>query len=267
MKTLLILICIICVISIVQGSASAGTRSSANYSITTDTIDSAGVNGQSASYSLHGSAAGEFAAGNSELIMSTNYTDKLDYVGQLSDMLDPITAGSQLAHGSAGTFNIALPLFGTRGVECRMGPANRSYTVVFTFGNPLLSVGSVSASATGGGPAPGATGTIDGSDAHRYIVNLSNVPNAQYTAITLTNVMDSDANFSASVQTTMGVLIGDVNASKRTDNGDAIVIRNLSGTIPSAQDTTSIRADVNLSGRVDNGDAIVVRNNSGNVLP
>lgn len=62
----------------------------------------------------------------------------------------------------------------------------------------------------------------------------------------------------------MGLLVGDVNSSKRTDNGDAILIRNQSGSIPNS---STFRSDVNASGRIDNGDAVVVRNNSGAVLP
>jgi hypothetical protein len=263
MKTSLILTCCICAIC---GFTFAGTRASTNYSITTETVDSAGVNAQSANYSLHGSAVGEFAAGNSEIITTANYTDKLDYVGQLSDMLDPIAAGSQLSHGSAGTFNVNLPLFvGPRGVECRIGPTDRSYTVVFTFGNPLTSVGSVSASATGGGPAPGATGVIDSSDAHRYVVTLTNVPNAQYTTVALTNVMDSDANFSAALSTQMGVLIGDVNASGHVDAGDIGAIQQVNS---QSANSTNFRADVNASGHIDAGDIGVTQsNNSTGLLP
>lgn len=55
----------------------------------------------------------------------------------------------------------------------------------------------------------------------------------------------------------MDVLVGDVNLSGRTDNGDAIALRNASGAIPTP---STFRIDVNASGRVDNGDAIVVRN-------
>jgi hypothetical protein len=62
----------------------------------------------------------------------------------------------------------------------------------------------------------------------------------------------------------MTVLLGDVTVPGRTDNGDAIVIRNQSGNIPNL---STFRADVNCSGRIDNGDAIIVRNNSGMALP
>jgi hypothetical protein len=264
MKTIMMINCCICVTSVICGSGFAGTRASANYSITTETIDSGGVNASSVNYSLHGSAIGEFATGNSGLITSTNYSDKLEYVGQLSDMLDPITAGSQFTHGST-TFTINLPLFvSPRGVECRQGPTIGSYTVVFTFGNTLTSVGGVSASATGGGPAPGATGMIDGSDAHRYIVSLANVPNAQYTTISLSNVSDSDANFSASVQTTMGALIGDTNASGRVDAADVSSVRQQ--TLQPIT-TSNFREDLNASGRIDAADVSVARQHTLTSLP
>jgi hypothetical protein len=178
---------------------------------------------------------------------------------------------SRKVHGDAGTFDIDLPRTGTPGIECRSGGASGDYTLVFTFANDndneLASVGGVSVTGGAATIPTVVSSAIDTSNPNQYIVNLTGVSDAQYVTVTLNNVTDSLGKFSTAVSATMGVLLGDVNGSKRTDNGDAIVIRNLSGTIPTAQDTTSIRADVNLSGRVDNGDAIVVRNNSGAVLP
>src|SRR3984893_4376989 len=113
MKTLLNFICRVGAICAICGSAFAGARSSANYSITTETIDAAGVNAQSANYSLHGSAVGEFGNGSSEIVTSASYTYKIAYAGQLSDMLEPSIAGSRMTHGTAGTFDIDLPLVGS----------------------------------------------------------------------------------------------------------------------------------------------------------
>jgi hypothetical protein len=56
---------------------------------------------------------------------------------------------SEFTHGSAGTFDIDLPLVGNPGIECRTGAISGDYTLVFTFANPLTDVASVSASATG----------------------------------------------------------------------------------------------------------------------
>src|SRR5437016_13181894 len=109
-------------------SLDAGSRSSADYSIPTDTIDAGGANSQSADYSLRGSAVGEFGAADPGSITSTDYIDKPGYVGQLSDLLT--LAVSRMTHGSSGVFNVNLPLSGVTGVECRSGSI---YTVVFTF--------------------------------------------------------------------------------------------------------------------------------------
>ena len=243
----------ICLVGVIGSPAFAGPRSSANYSITTDTVDAGGLNAQSANYSLHGSAVGEFASGNSDVVTATNYTDKIDYVGQLSDMLEPITAGSRMTHGGNGTFDIDLPLVGTPGIECRANPNK----VVFTFANPLTSVASVSA-------PPGATGNIDNTDAHRYIVNLPAVPNAQYTTVSLSNVQDSDANSRATVQVTMGVLFGDVNQDGFVLSGDYTAVRQRSG---SPVDGTNFKFDVNADGIILSGDYTSVRGQSGIHLP
>jgi len=263
MKTLLNFICRVGAICAICGSAFAGARSSANYSITTDTVDAGGVNAQSANYSLHGSAVGEFASGNSDVVSATNYTDKIAYVGQLSDMLEPITAGSRMIHGSAGTFDIDLPLIGTRGVECRNFLTGSSYNVVFTFANPLTSVASVSATSTGG-PQPGAIGNIDNTDAHRYIVNVSGVSNAQYTTITLNTVQDSDANSGSIVQTTMGVLLGDTTANGFVNSADVSQTQAQSGLSVTG---SNFREDLTANGFINSGDVSLVQSQSGHSLP
>jgi hypothetical protein len=241
----------------------AGSRSSANYSITTETIDAGGVNAQSANYSLRGNGVGEFGAGSSDVITSAAYTGKIAYTGQLSDMLDPITAVSRKIHGSAGTFDIDLPLFGTPGIECRTALSGSSYTIVFTFANPLTSVSTVSATTTGG-PQPGATGNIDNTDTHRYLVNVSEISNAQYTTIALSNVQDSDANSGSIVQTKMGVLLGDVNGDGFVLSGDYTAVRQKSG---AGANGSNFRLDINADGFILSGDYTTTRQQSGMHLP
>jgi hypothetical protein len=263
MKTSLDFVCCVCVICTICGSAFAGTRSSPNYSITTETIDAAGNKAQSANYSLHDSEVGEFGAGSSEIVTSASYTDKIAYAGQLSDMLDPITAVSRKIHGGAGTFDINLPLVGTTGVECRTALSGNSYTIVFTFANPLASVANVTASSTGGGQ-PGATGNIDNTDAHNYIVTLSQIANAQYTTIALSNVQDSDINSGSIVQTTMAVLLGDVNGDGFVLSGDYTAVRQKSG---AQVNGNTFKFDINADGFILSGDYTTVRQLSGAHLP
>jgi hypothetical protein len=63
----------------------------------------------------------------------------------------------------------------------------------------------------------------------------------------------------------MGVLIGDVNSSRRTDAGDVTAVRNHTVSVPT-NDATA-RFDVNVSGRIDAGDVTATRNATVTVLP
>jgi hypothetical protein len=176
-------------------------------------------------------------------------------------VFDPNLVGavSRKVHGGAGTFDIDL-LPPSPGIECRSpgqtGTTGVDYKVVFTFVNNIAVNGCGTTSTPGGAVA-------SGPDANQCTVNLTGPPNHAYTTITLDGVTDVVGN-TGPVSTVMGLLIGDVNTSKRTDNGDAIPIRNQSGSIPNS---TTFRSDLNCSGRIDNGDAIIVRDNSGTVLP
>ncbi len=229
-------------------------------------------------------------ATNSTGIFSHTYTAAGDYraklkvsdtIGQTStnpatvfvsvaNGVNLVNVVSRLQHGSiTPPFEVAMPLTGTRGVECRsstsLGAGN--YQIVFEFDNALASVGGASATATapGGGSQPVTVSSRQiGLNNHEYLVNLTGVPDGQYVTVTLTGVAGA-ANGGTVVGPQMGFLVGDVNASGRTDNGDASVVRNLAGTVPS--DNNTARADVNCSGRIDNGDATIIRNDSGNALP
>src|SRR5207248_2075731 len=112
---------------------------------------------------------------------------------------------SRKTHGSAGVFDVDLT--DGNGIECRSSAANGDYTLVFTFSNPVTSVGNASVT---NGTGSVTTGNIDSNDAHNYIVNLTGVTNAQVTTVNLSDVTDSVGNFSPAVAGSMGVLLGDV---------------------------------------------------------
>src|SRR5205085_7958130 len=81
-----------------------------------------------------------------------------------------LSVASRKTHGSAGTFDLDLPLNGS-GIECRSGGANGDYTLVFTFASPLGGVdGATVSSGTGR-----VVGSAIDTDAHRYIVSLTGV--------------------------------------------------------------------------------------------
>jgi hypothetical protein len=97
---------------------------------------------------------------------------------------------------------------------------------------------------------------IDSNDTHNYIVNLTGVANGQVITITLNNVSDSAGEFSSALSAQMGVLLGDVNASRRVDAADVSLVRQ-----ESLQPVTTynFRGDVNTSGRIDAADVSIAR--------
>jgi hypothetical protein len=166
---------------------------------------------------------------------------------------------SRKSHGSAGAFDIDLT--NGNGIECRSGGANGDYMLVFTFANALTSVASATVN---GGTGSVNSANIDSSDAHNYIVNLTGVTNAQVLTVNLTNVTDSAGDFSPAVAGQMGVLLGDVNASKRVDAADISLVRQ-----QTLQPLTSanFREDVNVSGRIDAADVSIARQQTLTLLP
>jgi sugar lactone lactonase YvrE len=192
------------------------------------------------------------------------FTDSHNYRVRKVTLVRPVQLNavtSRKTHGSAGTFDINLPLAGTRGVECRSGGVNGDYTLVFTFSNFLTKVGSASVTS---GTGAIVSSNIDANDAHNYIVNLTGVTNAQYLTVGLTNVHDSAGNGSNGISASMGVLIGDVNASGRVDAADVSQVRQQ--TLQQV-DSSNFRDDVNASGRIDAADVSIVRQQTLTSLP
>jgi hypothetical protein len=167
-----------------------------------------------------------------------------------------INAASEKVHGSAGTFDVDLPLTGTRGVECRSGGTQGDFTIIFNFNTPVASCGTASTSngsVSSGGLASGNSCTV----------NITNIPNAQYTTITLTGVVSSTGGV-GNASATMGVLLGDVNASGRVDAADVSSVRQQ--TLQSIT-SSNFRNDLNTSGRIDAADVSVARQQTLTSLP
>jgi hypothetical protein len=163
---------------------------------------------------------------------------------------------SRMTHGGAGTFDINLPFTGTRGVECRssasLGAGN--YAVVFTFANNVTNCGTTGT--TGG--------TVSsGPNVNQCTVNLTGVPNAQYTTVTLNNVTDSQSN-TGNISVPMGVLIGDVNANGLVDGNDVSAVQ---GQTRQPVSTTSFREDVNANGVIDGNDVSLTQGQTRTSLP
>jgi hypothetical protein len=178
-----------------------------------------------------------------------------------SGLAIPTSVVSRKTHGTAGTFDINLPLTGSPGIECRGGDANGEHTMIFTFANTLTSVSGASVTS---GTGSVSSSNIDSNDAHNYIVSLIGVTNSQTITVSLSNVTDSAGNFNPAIAGQMGVLLGDVNASRRVDAADVSLVRQQ--TLQTI-DGSNFREDVNASGRIDAADVSIVRQQTLTSLP
>jgi len=172
-----------------------------------------------------------------------------------------ISAASRKIHGSAGTFDVDLPLTGSHGIECRSGGANGDYAMIFTFTSPLTSVGAASLTR---GTGKVSSSAINSAERHQYIVNLTGVTNAQVITVSLTDVSDSGGNFSSAVSLSMGVLLGDVNGSGDVDSADVFLVRQQ--TLHTVTNS-NFREDVDVSGDIDSADVFIAREQTLTSLP
>jgi hypothetical protein len=165
-------------------------------------------------------------------------------------------------HGSAGTFDINLPLTGSPGIECRSGGATGDHTIVFTFVNPLVSVGS--ASMSGNGMIDMSNTGINPSNPHEYIVSLTGVGNAQTISVTLAGITDTTGAFTSSLSAPMGVLLGDTTGNGHVNSSDISQTQQQSGQ-PVTND--NFREDVTVNGLINSSDISLVQSKSGTGLP
>jgi hypothetical protein len=180
------------------------------------------------------------------------------------------SAVSRMTHGSAGPFDVILPLpVGTtpRGDECRssgsLGVGN--YTLVYTFTNNLTSV--VNATVTGHDPTSG-TGTVStsaiGPNPNQYTVNLTGVSTGQYITVTMHSVVDAAGNSGEVLSPQLGVLVGDVNASGIVTTGDTNLCK---GQALQPVTPANFRDDINASGAITTGDVNIIKQNALKSLP
>lgn len=159
-----------------------------------------------------------------------------------------VSAVSRKTHGDAGTFDILLPLSGEPGIECRrgQGPDADQHQVVVTFAAPAT----VNSATCDGKPATTASAGND------VIVSCSGVPNQKVIDIALSGVTVGSVSGDLSIP--MGVLLGDVDASRRVDSADVTAVRQ-----QALQSLTAVpptfRDDIDVSGRIDSNDVTIAR--------
>jgi hypothetical protein len=93
-------------------------------------------------------------------------------------------------------------------------------------------------------------------------VDLTGIANAQTIMITLFGV--SDGTSANNIRVPLSALLGDTNADRAVNSGDAQQTRNRSGQTAAP---SNFRSDVNADGSINSGDAFIVRSRSGTSLP
>lgn len=177
------------------------------------------------------------------------------YLGS-SSTFSLTSAVSRKTHGSAGVFDIPLPLSGEPGVECRS--SNGHHTLVFTFSSNVVSG---TAAVTAG------SGSVSGSpifSGNTMTVNLAGVTDVQKITVTLSDVTSSTSQVLPDTSVSANMLIGDTTGDKTVSNSDVAQTR---GQVGVAVTASNFREDVRVNGEIAPADVRLVRSNLGHSLP
>jgi hypothetical protein len=173
--------------------------------------------------------------------------------------ITPVSAVSRKTHGSAGDFDVDLPIAGPTGIEDRSGGPTGDHTVIVTFAAPITSITNVVATPQNSKTGHVANFTVSGST---VTINLTDVADAQTLAINLLGV--NDGTTVGDVTVYMGVLAGDTTADRFVDSADISQTKSQSGRSVTG---FNFRTDVNVDGFIDSADISFVKSKSGDALP
>jgi hypothetical protein len=176
--------------------------------------------------------------------------------------LTPTSIVSRITHGSAGTFDIILPLTGSPGIECRTTGGTNDYTIIVTFPGAVTVDGNPQAGVTLGTGCVGTAGACSGSvniSGNTVTIPLTNVTNVQIINVTLFQV-----NGESNLVIPMGVLAGDVSGNGAVNASDVAFTK---GHLGQPLDATNFRSDVNANGVINAVDVSLVKIHSGDTLP
>ncbi|MEY2485865.1 MAG: hypothetical protein QOH39_1513 [Verrucomicrobiota bacterium] len=184
------------------------------------------------------------------------------FIVDVQQPLGVATVVSRKMHGSAGNFDIDLPLTGNAGVECRAAGSNNTYQLVYTF-NKAVTVPGTATKAQGN--ALVGVPTL-GPDPTQVTVPIRSVSNAQHLIINLSGVQNSVGEIANNQMARMDVLLGDVNASHQVDSGDVFLVQKQNGQALPPSGSADFRRDINGNGSVDSGDVFTVQKQNPSAL-
>jgi hypothetical protein len=163
---------------------------------------------------------------------------------------------SRKTHGSAGDFDIALPLTGEPGVECRQ--TNGNQTIVVTFSNQPLSG---NASVTSGTASLAGNPVFIGNS---MTINLTGVADIQKVTLAMSNVTDEFSQVMPDASLSVNILAGDTNGNKVVNTTDIAQTKSGSGIPVTA---ANFKSDLNANGTINTTDIAQVKANAGHTVP
>ncbi|MBB6429517.1 PKD domain-containing protein [Algisphaera agarilytica] len=128
------------------------------------------------------------------------------------------------ASGSTAVYSIDMPLAGPRGVEPRR-PRDGKSVVLFVFDQAVASVGGMSSTHGTIGAASG----VSGASADTVEIHLEGIPDGEWVTISLTDVVSPGGETQASVEGTLGFLMGDVTLNRVVNVSDIRKVATFSG--------------------------------------
>jgi hypothetical protein len=183
--------------------------------------------------------------------------------------LTPTNAASRKTHGSAGTFDINMPLTGSSGVECRSGGATHDYSLVATFSGNVNVTGMPQSQVITGSGCVGSGGVCDPNGTVSFSGNivtvpLTNIADAQVINVQINGVNGASDEPAVNVTIPMGFLIGDVTGNRTVNASDVSQTKSQAGM---AVSSSNFREDVNANGTISSTDVAIVKSEVGTALP
>lgn len=200
---------------------------------------------------------GETPAENFDGLLLDTSRIEFDYIPASGGEFALTGAALRKRQGSAGDFEVALPLSGEPAIESRGSGESR---VVFTFNRNVTGAGSANATC-------GKVGTIkvDPADPHSLVVKFDAAGCDQsVVAVTLNDVMDDAGGTLATASVSFGILFGDVTADGTVDRDDRAALR---AVLDQPVNSANFRADLNADGQIDRRDLERLQRFHGSHLP
>lgn len=172
-----------------------------------------------------------------------------------TQLAPPLSAVSRKVHGTAGPFDVSLPITGNPGVECRTGGSSGDFQIVITFADPVTFTSASVSSGTGSVSSSAVSG-------NQVTINLTGVINAQQIAITLSGV--NDGRNIGTVTVPMAVLAGDTTGDGVVSSSDIAQTKSQAG---QAVGPNNFRLDVTANGIIGASDLAFVKSKLGTALP